>query len=355
MAATGGTAAGERTPLGEVAAFAGGLVEIGEQAWAWLQPNGGLGESNAGLVVGDGESLLVDTLWDARLTRQLLAAIAPVTEAQAAPVRTLLNTHGDGDHWYGNGLLAADVEIVASERAAAQMRAEPPSMLTRLAPVGTVAGLAGRVPRLPGAASLRGLSRFGAALGCYEFGGLAPRPAARTFSGPLTLTIGGRKVEVFEVGPAHTSGDAIAWVPDARVVYAGDILFNGITPIMWAGPVDNWIAALDRIESLGPETVVGGHGPPGGLAEVRTLRSYFAWLRDAVAESEGENPAELAERLLRSRAWAAEPWSDWANPERTLITVARIAATRDGGGGEIGTVERIRLIAAMGALGERLA
>ena len=70
-----GTASGERTPLGTEALFDGGLVEVAERTWAWLQPNGGLGESNAGLVVGDGESLLVDTLWDARLTATLLAAV----------------------------------------------------------------------------------------------------------------------------------------------------------------------------------------------------------------------------------------------------------------------------------------
>ena len=57
-----GTRVGEPTPLGEPASFAGGLVEVADRTWAWLQPNGGLGESNAGLVIGQGESLLVDTL-----------------------------------------------------------------------------------------------------------------------------------------------------------------------------------------------------------------------------------------------------------------------------------------------------
>lgn len=355
LAATGGTAAGERTPLGEPAAFDGGLVGLGDRAWAWLQPNGGLGESNAGLIVGEGESLLIDTLWDARLTRRLLAAVEPLSSGAGAPIRRLLNTHGDGDHWYGNDLLPADVEILASEAAAAQMRAEPPSMLTRLAPLGTTAGLAGRVPRLPGAASLRGLSRFGQALGAYDFSGLEPRPPGRTFSGSLGLEVGGRRVEVIEVGPAHTAGDAIAWLADARVAYGGDIVFNGVVPIMWAGPVENWIAALERIELLEPEVVLGGHGPPCGVAEVRLLREYWEWLADAVAAAGEEPPAALAERLVRSRAYAAEPWGGWRNPERTLVNVARIAATRDGMSSEIGTLERIRLIAAMGALAERLA
>src|SRR5690554_1028704 len=85
--------------------FEGGLEEVGPGVHAWLQPNGGLGESNAALVVGDGASLLVDTLWDSRLTRRMLAAMAPLIES--APIGVLVNTHSDGDHWWGNGEVPA--------------------------------------------------------------------------------------------------------------------------------------------------------------------------------------------------------------------------------------------------------
>lgn len=347
---------GARTPLGETAAFAGGLIEIATGTWAWIQPNGGLGESNAGLIVGAGESLLIDTLWDERLAARMLAATAPALDRAGAPIRRLLNTHGDGDHWYGNGLLATEVEIIATDAALEQMRAEPPSMLTRMAPAARVAGLAGRLPLLPlpGRSSMRGLGAFGAMLDAYEFARLDPRLPGRSFSGSLGLEIGGRRVELIEVGPAHTAGDAIVWLADAGVCFAGDILFNGATPIMWAGPAGGWIAALERIEALGPDVVVGGHGPVGGLAEVRVLREHWEWLAGAVAAAGGEDPSTLAERLVRSPEWAAAPWAGWRNPERTLVNVTRIAATSAGGASEIGTLERIRLIAAMGALGERL-
>ena len=78
----------------------GGLTEVGPGVHAWLQPNGALGESNAALVVGAGASLLVDTLWDPRLTRRMLDAMAPLTAE--APIETVVNTHSDGDHWWGN-------------------------------------------------------------------------------------------------------------------------------------------------------------------------------------------------------------------------------------------------------------
>jgi hypothetical protein len=110
---------------------------------------------------------------------------------------------------------------------------------------------------------------------------------------------------VTEVGPAHTPGDAVVYLPYVGVVFAGDILFNGVTPIMWAGPVENWIAALELIEGLAPDVVVGGHGPPGGVAEVRALRDYWTHLAEAVGAAPGEDAGELTERLLGSEEWAA--------------------------------------------------
>src|SRR5919201_3728692 len=111
----------ETSLFGEPAAFEGGVREGAPGTFAWLQPNGDLGESNAGLVVGDGESLLVDTLWDVRLTRRMLEAMAPHTAA--APIAQLVNTHSDGDHWWGNQLLG-DARRITSTASAAVMAHE---------------------------------------------------------------------------------------------------------------------------------------------------------------------------------------------------------------------------------------
>jgi cyclase len=75
---------------------------VASGVFAWLQPNGGWGESNAGLVVGDGEALLIDTLWGPPLAERMLAAIG---ERVRVPITTVVNTHSDGDHTWGNQLL----------------------------------------------------------------------------------------------------------------------------------------------------------------------------------------------------------------------------------------------------------
>jgi cyclase len=125
------------------ARFEGGLAEVGAGIHAWLQPNGLLGESNATLVVGDGASLLVDTLWDPQLTRRMLAAMAPLIEN--APIETLVNTHSDGDHWWGNQEVA-DGEIIATDAATAVMKDQSPAEMKRFGALAAALRLAGSMP-----------------------------------------------------------------------------------------------------------------------------------------------------------------------------------------------------------------
>ena len=94
--------------------YSKGLHELGDGCFAYLQPDGSWGWSNAGLVVGDGASLLVDTLFDLRLTAEMLEAMSPVTTV--APIATLVNTHANGDHCYGNELVdGAEIKRIIEE------------------------------------------------------------------------------------------------------------------------------------------------------------------------------------------------------------------------------------------------
>src|ERR1017187_6046960 len=107
-----------------------GLQEVGDGLYAYMQPDGGWGWSNAGLIV-DGEStLLVDTLYDLALTEQMLRAMRDAVPA-AARIDTLVNTHANGDHCYGNQLLAGS-RIVDSEPPAAQLTELPPAAMGAL-------------------------------------------------------------------------------------------------------------------------------------------------------------------------------------------------------------------------------
>jgi glyoxylase-like metal-dependent hydrolase (beta-lactamase superfamily II) len=107
-----------------------GLHPVGDGLYAYLQPDGGWGWSNAGLVVDGEATLLIDTLFDLRLTEEMLAAMRNAVPA-AAQIDTLLNTHANGDHCYGNQLVRG-ARIVASERTAAEMTEVPAAAMAAL-------------------------------------------------------------------------------------------------------------------------------------------------------------------------------------------------------------------------------
>ena len=241
-----------------------GLHEIGNNCYAYLQPDGGWGYSNAGLIVGQGSSLLVDTLFDLKLTASMLDTMKGAT--QSAPIATVVNTHANGDHCYGNELVVG-AEIVASAATAHEMTEVPPAMLAAL-------------NKAPGEVG----DLFRSFFGDFEFDGIEMTLPTQTFTGRLTVQAGGRDVELIEVGPAHTAGDTIAYVPDAQTVYTGDILFIGGTPVVWVGPLDNWIAACDLICASDVDHIVPGHGPLTDKAGVTAIRDYLSFVQSEATE-----------------------------------------------------------------------
>jgi len=311
--------------------FEGGLSEVAPGVHAWLQPNGLLGESNAGLVIGDGASLLVDTLWDPHLTRRMLAAIAPLTAN--APIETLVNTHSDGDHWWGNQELDG-IQILATKAAAAVMGAQSPAEMKRFGALARALRLAGSLPLpYPRRGDVATIAAYaGEALRPFSFDGIRLVPPTRTFSGELELDVGGRQVRLIEVGPAHTPGDLVVWVPDAEVAIAADILFIGVTPIMWAGPVEGWIAALELLLELGAKRFVPGHGPICGPGEVQRLIDYWRWLGPAARThlGAGRSVAETARGLVLGDEIDERGFADWLGPERALVSIGTIDAHRRG-------------------------
>ena len=278
-----------------------GLHEVADGVWAYLQPDGGWGWSNAGLVTGGRSSLLVDTLFDLRLTGEMLEAMRHVTPA-AEEIDTVVNTHANGDHCYGNALVAGS-DIIASARCAEEMAQLPPAAM---------AGVLRAAPSLGPAGAF--LSRIFAP---FSFEGIDATPPTATFEGRLDLSVGGRPVTLLEVGPAHTAGDVVAHLPDEGVVFTGDILFHGGHPIVWAGPVTNWIAACDRVLELGASVIVPGHGPLAAPSAVADLKAYFELL---VAEARPRFDAGMS-ALEAARDIDLGPYAGWGEAERVVANI----------------------------------
>jgi glyoxylase-like metal-dependent hydrolase (beta-lactamase superfamily II) len=294
--------------MGSLAPHPPELTEVADGVFAYLQPDGTWGWSNAGLVAGSGESVLVDTLFDLPLTQVMLDTMQPITSSR--PIRSVVNTHANGDHCYGNQLVAgAGVDVIASRSAAQEMEEVPASLLAALM-AGPMDGTLGEY--------------MNHAFGAFDFNGIDMVAPTVLFDESHTVDAGGRRVDLFEVGPAHTQGDVLAWLPEEKVLFSGDILFIDGTPIMWAGPVGGWIAAIDRILEFDPEVIVPGHGPLTDADGVRALRSYFVDLQDLVTERHAGGMAIDDAIADIDRQLDDSPYAEWSDRERVVVNVQSI-------------------------------
>ena len=279
-----------------------GLHELGNGSYAWLAPDGSWGWSNAGLVTDGGASLLVDTLFDLALTREMLDAMEDAAPAAAGGIDTLVNTHANGDHCHGNELVTG-AEIIASSASAEEMAELPPAALAEIMRMAADMGPTGEY--------------FLHCFGAFHFDGISFTPPTRTFEGNLNLQVGDKPIELIEVGPAHTRGDVLVHSPRDRTVFTGDILFIEGTPIMWQGPVANWIAACRLIEDMDVETIVPGHGPITDKAGVRAVRNYLEFVRD---EARARYDAGLS-AFEAAKDIELGPFAGWLDAERIAVNV----------------------------------
>ncbi|MBW2500632.1 MAG: MBL fold metallo-hydrolase [Deltaproteobacteria bacterium] len=280
------------------------LEDLGGGLYAYIQPDGSWGLSNAGLVSDGDESLLVDTLYDLPRTQRMLDALAAATPA-ARRIDALVNTHANGDHCYGNQLVG-DTRIIASSATAEEMGEVPPEVMAAMLKGADEMGEAGEFLKK--------------AFGAFEFEGITLTPPNETFEGQLDMQVGDHAVELIEVGPAHTRGDVLVHVPDARVIFTGDILFIDGTPIMWAGPVANWIDACEKIAALEPEVIVPGHGPLTDVRGALAVRDYLVYVRD---EARKRFDAGLSAREAALDIQLGD-FSAWLDSERIAVNVAAL-------------------------------
>ena len=314
--------------------YARGLHDLGGGAYAWLQPDGGWGWSNAGFVRDGEASLLVDTLFDARLTAGMLGAIADATKIEADDIGVLINTHANGDHTFGNGLVA-NARIVASAASAREMEEQSAPQL---------AALMRRAPEWGETGAY--LSRI---FGPFDFAGARPKAPTETFTGRAQIKVGAKTVDLYEVGPAHTRGDIIAHAVEDGVVFAGDILFIDGTPILWAGPVGNWLKACDLIIDLDPRVIVPGHGPITDIAGVRRVQAYLRYI-DGEARARYDAGLGVMEAALDVSLGG---FADWGDAERIAVNVSTLYREYRGGPDPAGEPSPFEMMASLAARGPR--
>jgi cyclase len=288
----------------------GAASEVADGVFAYVQPDGSWWINNTGFVVVGDDVVAIDASSTQRRTRALLDAIRAITPR---PVQTLVNTHHHGDHTNGNCLFT-DAVVVGHRNCREGVRNQ----------------------------SIGGLEMV---FGDVDWGQLTIRPPSLVFDNRLDLYVGGRLVELHFIGtPAHTTGDVVAWLPEDRVLFAGDLVFNGGTPFVLMGSVDGALDALDVLHGFAADIIVPGHGAVCGQEVIADVRGYLELVRDVAvrAVDAGLTPLEAA------RQTDLGAYADLHDRERVVGNLHRAMA-------ELTGVERGAPIDILAAFGDMMA
>jgi len=128
------------------------------------------------------------------------------------------------------------------------------------------------------------------------------------------------------LGPAHTWGDVIVYLPQRKILFAADIAFFYVTPAGQNGHIPRWMQAIDRIMGMDVEIIVPGHGPLGTKKELAETRAYLDLLAQEVKKRymAGMRPGQAAADIDMGR------FAKWTNPERNVWNTIRLYAEFDG-------------------------
>jgi len=260
------------------------LTDLGGGIYAYLQPDWTWMLNNAGFIVGRDAVTVIDTCGTEPRTARYLSAIRGVSDK---PLRTLINTHHHGDHTYGNHLLLPAATIVGHELCRTEIQR---------------VGL-GIKPLFPN----------------VEWGHIEIAPPFLTFSDRINVYVDDLKVELIYVGPAHTKGDVVAWIPERKLLFTGDIVFNDCTPFVAEGCIEHFYDALAVLRGLDAETVVPGHGRIGDPTMFDKVEGYLRFLQAAAEDSFGQGlpPLEAARQLDLGQ------YKPWPDSERIVGNLAR--------------------------------
>jgi cyclase len=264
------------------------IEEVSDGIFAYVQLDGSWFLNNAGCIAGSRSAAVIDTVGTEARAHAWRTAVRSITDK---PVATLINTHHHADHTNGNFLFEPPTSIIGHERCREEILA---STAFR------------RSPLFPNT----------------DFGECPPTPPTITFAEQMNVFVDDLRVELICVGPAHTTNDIVAWIPERKLLFTGDVIFNGGTPFALFGSIAGWFEALDRIQALGPETIVPGHGAVCGPAVIEEVRAYLRFI-DAAARhgfEAGTPPLDLA------RGLDLGPFHRLCDPERLVGNLHRAYA-----------------------------
>jgi cyclase len=225
------------------------MRELARGVYAYLQPHTGWFMSNAGLIVGKKEAIIIDSLTNKSQVEEFIRKIKQVTDK---PIRFVINTHVHGDHIFTNHFFK-DAMVICSSRCREETIKMPPDRIERTLK-----------PLFPG------ISFAGARITLQDM----------AFEKTLTIYQDEREIQLVDLGPGHSQSDTYVHLPKEKIVFCGDLLFSGSPQMLLNGCLSCLIQNLDVLAGLDAKVYVPGHGPVGGKETVHGMREYLVVVRD---------------------------------------------------------------------------
>lgn len=238
--------------LCQQAAYAGdGLKKITDSVYSYTDVKGATPQNsfgaNAGIVIGKDFLVAVDSLMTAQEAKRFIKDIKKVSKK---PVKFLINTHYHLDHSLGNSEFAKlGAVIIAQENDRQNMQKAGEGMLQYAKQMG---------------------------LSDQDLKGTRVAYPTLTFKERVTLDLVNNKIEVLFIGPSHTTGSVLVYVPQEKVLFTGDILFTDFHPFLGEANIEGWIKVLDYIMAMDVDKIIPGHGPVSSKKDVADLKNYLS-------------------------------------------------------------------------------
>lgn len=257
------------------------IEEVSAGIYAYVQPDGSWCLNNPAFIAGSSGVTCVDACATEQRSRELLAAIGRTTER---PVQTLVNTHHHLDHTFGNFVFGPEVTIVGHTQCREEILETADEIVERASQM------------FPG----------------VDWGAVEIVAPTLTLDQTLTIYVDALRLELIPLAPAHTTNDVAVWIPERRVLIAGDLLFNGGTPFAVFGSVAGWLESLETLRTFGAEVIVPGHGDVCDARVIDDVADYLQFVQ-TIAQTgfeAGASPLEVARDADLGR------FAEWSDPER---------------------------------------
>src|SRR5258707_3072009 len=238
------------------------VKKIGDGVYAAIGADGGKAGSNAGFIIGSNGVVVVDTFEEVTAARDLLAEIRKITNL---PIRFVVNTHYHLDHTGGNAVFAeAGATILAQRNLRGWLRTENLKFF-------------GPSPKAEDRARVESLVL-----------------RDEVYTDAVDIYLGSRLIQVrYMLG--HTGGDSVVIVPDANVVFGGDLIWQKHLPNLIDATTSDWVKTLEKLLAEHPSaTFVSGHGDVASADDVRDFHDYLVTLRDDIAKAQAAGKTDQA-------------------------------------------------------------